>query len=49
MAKPFVRCHAQLIMGSVSPCGKAAGDEIMHKDAANDCRGPERHLVAESF
>jgi hypothetical protein len=51
MAKPFVKvCAPTLqIMGSVSPRGKAAGDEIMHKDAANDDRGPERHLVAESF
>ena len=29
--------------------GKAAGDKIMHKDAADDDRGPERHLVAKSF
>jgi hypothetical protein len=35
--------------GFVSPRGKAAGDEIMHKDAADDDRRPERHLVAESF
>jgi len=34
---------------AISPRGKAAGDEIMHKDAAGDDRGPERHLVAESF
>jgi hypothetical protein len=34
---------------AVSPRGKAAGDKIMHKDAASDDRGPERDLVAESF
>ena len=34
---------------AISQRGKAACDEIMHKDAANDDRGPERHLVAESF
>jgi hypothetical protein len=35
------------LLGSrFSPSGKAAGDEIMHKDAADDDRGPERHLVA---
>jgi len=34
---------------AISPRGKAAGDEKMHKDAAGDDRGPERHLVAESF
>jgi hypothetical protein len=33
---------------AISPRGKAACDEIMHKDAAGDDRGPERHLVAES-
>jgi hypothetical protein len=32
---------------AVSPRGKAAGDEIMHKDAAGHDRGPERHLASE--
>ena len=27
---------------AISPRGKAAGDEKMHKDAAGDDRGPER-------
>ena len=34
---------------AISPRGKAACDEIMQKDAAGDDRGPESHLVAESF
>jgi hypothetical protein len=35
--------------GFVSPRGKAAGNEIMHKDAAEDDGGPERQRVAEIF
>jgi hypothetical protein len=38
-----------LSSGFVSPRGKPAGDEIMDKDAADDDRGPERQMVAESF
>jgi hypothetical protein len=34
---------------AISPRGKDACDEIMQKDAAGDDRGPERHLVVESF
>jgi hypothetical protein len=41
--------HVLLGSGFISPRGKAAGDKIMHKDAADDDRGPERHLVAKSF
>src|SRR5437016_13731370 len=43
--------HTDLIArrNEEAPRGKAAGDEKMHKDAAGDDRGPERHLVAESF
>ena len=41
--------HALLGSGFISPRGKAAGDKIMHKDADDDDRGPERHLVAKSF
>jgi hypothetical protein len=48
--------HSQLLIRSrtgdvrtlaVSPRRKAAGDEIMHKDAAGHDRGPERHLASE--